>query len=668
MADGYAQASGTPTHVNLAHGARASATAMGAIFNAQANKSPLLVTAGQQARSLMTLQANLTNRDAVAHARTRSSSGATSRRAREDVPARARARHPPRVAAAAGARRSSRSRWTTGAPRSTTDAVAHQTARSGRPARAVADPARSRDARRSGSTPPSNPVLVAGPDIDASRRLGRRDRARRAPAPARVGDRRRPAAGGSASPRTTRTSRACCRRDRARSARRWRATTSCSSPARRCSRYYPNIPGAAAARGTRAGRDHERPRRGRARADGRRDRRRRRADAAGAASTRSATSDRERARAAPPPPSPRRSPTRSARRRPCTRARRRVPRATGSSCSSRRRARSRCATSCASRSPGSYYFGAGGGLGFGLAAVDRRPARAARPPGRLRARRGLGAVRDPGVLDAPPPTRCRSRSSCCATRSTRSSSGSPRSRTSTGAPGARPAGARRRRRWRAATASTRASVDGARRAARGAGEAIASDGPQLVEVERRAGHGAGLSACRWRCSRRTSRRIAPAGPQPAADRAPDSLAAGTPRAAARGADGAARRGARADARDRPDPLRLRRQPLPAVPAGRGDGPRRRRRRQGARLRAAAPARRSTFRGGGTSLNGQAQTDGILVDVRRHWSRRARSRTAARARACGRARVLGLRQPRARAGTARARPRSRRAPTSRRSAA
>src|SRR4029077_16534678 len=26
----------------------------------------------------------------------------------------------------------------------------------------------------------------------------------------------------------------------------------------------------------------------------------------------------------------------------------------------------------------------------------------------------------------------------------------------------------------------------------------------------------------------------------------------------------------------------------------------------------------TFRAGGTSLNGQAQTDGILVDVRRHW--------------------------------------------------
>src|SRR3954451_22874496 len=27
----------------------------------------------------------------------------------------------------------------------------------------------------------------------------------------------------------------------------------------------------------------------------------------------------------------------------------------------------------------------------------------------------------------------------------------------------------------------------------------------------------------------------------------------------------------------------------------------------------------TFRAGGTSLNGQAQTDGILIDVRRHWT-------------------------------------------------
>jgi benzoylformate decarboxylase len=64
MADGYAQASGGPTLVNL-HTAPGVGNAMGAIFNAQANKSPLVITAGQQVRAMITLQANLTNRDAT---------------------------------------------------------------------------------------------------------------------------------------------------------------------------------------------------------------------------------------------------------------------------------------------------------------------------------------------------------------------------------------------------------------------------------------------------------------------------------------------------------------------------------------------------------------------------------------------------------------------------
>src|SRR5215831_15821818 len=64
MADGYALASGTTTVVNL-HTAPGVGNAMGAIFNAQANHSPLLITAGQQARAQITLQANLTNRDAT---------------------------------------------------------------------------------------------------------------------------------------------------------------------------------------------------------------------------------------------------------------------------------------------------------------------------------------------------------------------------------------------------------------------------------------------------------------------------------------------------------------------------------------------------------------------------------------------------------------------------
>ena len=64
MADGFAQASGNVAHVNL-HTAPGLGNGVGAIFGARANKAPLLVTAGQQARSLMMMQANLTNRDAV---------------------------------------------------------------------------------------------------------------------------------------------------------------------------------------------------------------------------------------------------------------------------------------------------------------------------------------------------------------------------------------------------------------------------------------------------------------------------------------------------------------------------------------------------------------------------------------------------------------------------
>ncbi len=64
MADGFAQASGTVGHANL-HTAPGVGNAMGAIFNAQANHTPLLLTAGQQVRSKITMGANLSNRDAT---------------------------------------------------------------------------------------------------------------------------------------------------------------------------------------------------------------------------------------------------------------------------------------------------------------------------------------------------------------------------------------------------------------------------------------------------------------------------------------------------------------------------------------------------------------------------------------------------------------------------
>jgi benzoylformate decarboxylase len=64
MADGFAQATGRPTHVNL-HTAPGVGNAVGGIFNAQANKSPLVITAGQQVRPQIMIEANLTNRDAI---------------------------------------------------------------------------------------------------------------------------------------------------------------------------------------------------------------------------------------------------------------------------------------------------------------------------------------------------------------------------------------------------------------------------------------------------------------------------------------------------------------------------------------------------------------------------------------------------------------------------
>jgi benzoylformate decarboxylase len=65
MADGYAQASGRPVLVNL-HAASGSGNGMGALTNAVAARTPLVVLAGQQVRSAIGLEANLANVDAGA--------------------------------------------------------------------------------------------------------------------------------------------------------------------------------------------------------------------------------------------------------------------------------------------------------------------------------------------------------------------------------------------------------------------------------------------------------------------------------------------------------------------------------------------------------------------------------------------------------------------------
>jgi benzoylformate decarboxylase len=165
MADGYAQASGRPALVNL-HTAPGLGNGMGAIFNAQANKSPLVVTAGQQYRSLMTLQANLTNRDAtrMPHPLVKWSWEPP---CAQDVPhALARALHtaalPPRGPVFVSIPMDD---WY--AEVRSEDEVRHQTARTVSGGAGLPDgPSVAGIARR--LVEAANPALVAGPDIDAS--------------------------------------------------------------------------------------------------------------------------------------------------------------------------------------------------------------------------------------------------------------------------------------------------------------------------------------------------------------------------------------------------------------------------------------------------------------------------------------------------------------------
>jgi benzoylformate decarboxylase len=163
MADGYAQASGRTTHVNL-HTAPGVGNAVGGIFNAQANRSPLLVTAGQQVRPQITMEANLTNREAVKGPEPYVKWSHEPARA-QDVPAAiARAIHhaslPPRGPAFVSIPMDD---WAQEADEQTT---AHTLARTVT-GRATPDPdALAELARRLQGA--ANPVLIAGPDIDAS--------------------------------------------------------------------------------------------------------------------------------------------------------------------------------------------------------------------------------------------------------------------------------------------------------------------------------------------------------------------------------------------------------------------------------------------------------------------------------------------------------------------
>ena len=413
MADGYAQATGRPTHVNL-HTAPGVGNAVGGIFNAQANKSPLVITAGQQVRPQITIEANLTNRDATVgpqpYVKWSHEPPRAAGRAR-----RAGAGDPPRHRCRRAGRRSCRSRWTTGTRRPT------RTARRARdePARSAAatapDPealtalaARlaARRARCSSPAPTSTPPAAGTP----------RSRWPRSSA-CRCGRARPPAARGSASPRATPTSSACCRRPIgpiSRDARR--PTTWCWSSAPRCSPTTRTCPARCWPRAPRWSRSPAIP----ARPRGRRWATRSSATSALALEQLVELVPAGRARAARAPARARRP----AGGRPAERlggdgrARRRLAARTGSPWSRRRRARWRCATGCGSRGPGSYYFCASGGLGFGISAAVgvqlAQPGPARWCACSARARPSTGSPR----CGARSPTRCRSRSSSCATTST----------------------------------------------------------------------------------------------------------------------------------------------------------------------------------------------------------------------------------------------------------
>ena len=190
MADGFAQASGRPTHVNL-HTAPGVGNAVGGIFNAQANKSPLVITAGQQVRPHITIEANLTNRDAMVGPQPYVKWSHEPPRAQEVPGALARAIHlaslPPRGPVFVSIPMDD---WGAEADEDrTVNAIGRAVS-----GRAGADPAALARARRQA------PVgRQPGPDRRSrhrrQRRLGRRDRAGRAPAPAGLGvagDRRQP--------------------------------------------------------------------------------------------------------------------------------------------------------------------------------------------------------------------------------------------------------------------------------------------------------------------------------------------------------------------------------------------------------------------------------------------------------------------------------------------
>ena len=357
------------------------------------------------------MQANLTNRDATrvpAPARQVELRAA----ARRGRPAGARPRRSTSRRCRRAARSSSRSRWTTGTPRSTTPTPAHAIARAVN-GRAGADPGGGRASSPRRLDAAANPVLVAGPDIDASGgwdaavALAERQRlpvwAIPAPGGGRLGfPEGHPIFQGVLPPAIGPVAETLAGHDLV--ARRRLLGVP----------LLPLHPRAAAARGRRASSQITSDPDEAARAP--------MGDAIvadvalDAATLLEQLGESDRA-----PAEPRPSPASRRRRRPDQPA----PSAMHALAERLARGRdrrleapsstARAAQPAAPLAPGQLLLRRRRRARLRARGGGRRPARPARPPGRLRARRGLGPVRDHGALDAPSPTRSRSRSSCCAT-------------------------------------------------------------------------------------------------------------------------------------------------------------------------------------------------------------------------------------------------------------
>ena len=232
MADGFAQASGPPDARQPAHRAgrrqRDGRDLQRAVQQVAAgdHRRPAGPPADHDARP-----ASPTATPRAAAAAT--SSGATSRRAPQDVPHAIAARSTwPRCRR--GARRSCRSRWTTGTPRPTTDRGRARDRAATVTGRAAPDPAAlARAGRRLARA--AQPGAGRRPGHRRGRRLGRRGRAGREAAAAGVGDARDRRRADRLPRGPPELPRACCRPRSGRSARRSRPTTWCWSSARRCS-------------------------------------------------------------------------------------------------------------------------------------------------------------------------------------------------------------------------------------------------------------------------------------------------------------------------------------------------------------------------------------------------------------------------------------------------